>query len=102
MTTLQLALESLEQKPARRTDVDQYSRENFHRSSWTWDRLVKGSQPTNCGYQRSCKFNLYVKDGVVLREEPAANYPTGMLEGATGLPVDLHLLNQQREHVWRN
>jgi anaerobic selenocysteine-containing dehydrogenase len=75
MTTLQLALAALAQKPARRNDVDQYSRKKFHRSSWAWDRVVKGSHPTNCGYQRSGNFNLYVKDGVVLREEQAANYP---------------------------
>jgi DMSO reductase family type II enzyme molybdopterin subunit len=75
MTTLHLALEALVQKPARRQEADRYSRENFHRSSWAWDRVVKGSHPTNCGYQRSCNFNLYVKDGVVLREEQAANYP---------------------------
>src|SRR3972149_10238135 len=75
MSILQLALEALAQKPARRYSADQFSREKFHRSSWAWDRVVKGSHPTNCGYQRSCNFNLYVKDGVVLREEQAANYP---------------------------
>ncbi len=75
MTTLQLALAALAQKPARRNDVDRYSRENFHRSSWAWDRVAKGSHPTNCGYQRSGNFNLYVKDGVVPREEQAANDP---------------------------
>src|SRR3972149_10596408 len=75
MTTLHLALEALAQKSARRNDADQYSRENFHRSSWTWDRVVKSSHPTNCWYQRACNFNLYVKDGVVLREEQVGNYP---------------------------
>ena len=32
-----------------------------------WDRVVKSSHITNCWYQRNCNFNLYVKDGVVLR-----------------------------------
>ncbi|MDZ4343523.1 MAG: hypothetical protein U1E51_13950 [Candidatus Binatia bacterium] len=70
MTTLQLALDALTQKPARQNDADRYSRENFHRSSWAWDRVVKGSHPTNCG--------------------------SGFRP--TGLPVGLHL-SQQREHL---
>ncbi|MGE5820455.1 MAG: molybdopterin-dependent oxidoreductase, partial [Deltaproteobacteria bacterium] len=40
-----------------------------------WDRVVKSSHITNCWYQRNCNFNLYVKDGVVLREEQVGNYP---------------------------
>jgi anaerobic selenocysteine-containing dehydrogenase len=75
MTTLQLALEALEQNSARPDGAVPFSREKLKDSSWAWDRVVKGSHPTNCGYQRSCNFNLYVKDGVVLREEQAANYP---------------------------
>ncbi len=75
MTTLQLTLDALKQEPARQNGADQYSRENFHRSSWDWDRVVKSSHPTNCWYQRACNFNLYVKDGIVLREEQVGNYP---------------------------
>ncbi|MBI2367286.1 MAG: molybdopterin-dependent oxidoreductase, partial [Deltaproteobacteria bacterium] len=75
MTTLQLALEALAQKPANQIGADPYSREKFHRSSWAWDRVVKSSHPTNCWYQRACNFNLYVKDGIVLREEQVGNYP---------------------------
>ncbi|MBI2090530.1 MAG: molybdopterin-dependent oxidoreductase, partial [Deltaproteobacteria bacterium] len=36
---------------------------------------MKASHQSNCGIQRACNMNLYVKDGVVLREEQAANYP---------------------------
>ncbi|MBI3066783.1 MAG: molybdopterin-dependent oxidoreductase, partial [Deltaproteobacteria bacterium] len=75
MTILQLALEALAQKPANGIGAQHYSREIFHRSSWTWDRVVKSSHPTNCWYQRACNFNLYVKDGIVLREEQVGNYP---------------------------
>ncbi len=75
MTTLHLDLDALEQKGARQNDADSYSQEQFRRSSWAWDRVVKSSHPTNCWYQRACNFNLYVKDGIVLREEQVGNYP---------------------------
>ncbi|MBI4493368.1 MAG: molybdopterin-dependent oxidoreductase [Chloroflexi bacterium] len=41
-----------------------------------WDRVVKSSHLGNCWYQRACNFNLFVYDGVVLREEQAGNYPS--------------------------
>jgi DMSO reductase family type II enzyme molybdopterin subunit len=47
--------------------------EDIYRKKWTWDRVVKGTHHSNCGYQR-CAWNVYVKDGVVWREEQAANY----------------------------
>ncbi|MBI4493406.1 MAG: molybdopterin-dependent oxidoreductase, partial [Chloroflexi bacterium] len=40
-----------------------------------WDRVVKASHMTNCWYQRACAYNLFVSDGVVLREEQVGNYP---------------------------
>jgi DMSO reductase family type II enzyme molybdopterin subunit/DMSO reductase family type II enzyme chaperone len=40
-----------------------------------WDRVVKSSHLGNCWYQRACNYNLFVLDGVVLREEQAGNYP---------------------------
>ena len=53
-----------------------YNRRELKQQSWDWDRVVKSSHITNCWYQRACNFNLYVKDGVVLREEQVGNYPT--------------------------
>ncbi|MBW2291837.1 MAG: hypothetical protein JRG94_05950, partial [Deltaproteobacteria bacterium] len=41
---------------------------DLYRTKWTWDRVVKGTHYANCGYQR-CAWNVYVKDGVVWREE---------------------------------
>ena len=52
-----------------------YDLKALRRQTWNWDRVVKSSHLTNCWYQRACNFNLYVKDGVVLREEQAGNYP---------------------------
>ncbi|NND36287.1 MAG: hypothetical protein HKN81_04040, partial [Gammaproteobacteria bacterium] len=41
--------------------------EDLMRSKWTWDKVVHGTHGTNC--QGGCAFNVYVKDGVVWREE---------------------------------
>jgi DMSO reductase family type II enzyme molybdopterin subunit len=49
--------------------------EDVYRQQWTWDRVVKGTHFVNCFYQRGCCWNVYVKEGVVFREEQAGNYP---------------------------
>lgn len=46
---------------------------DIYREKWTWDKVVKGTHYSNCGYQR-CAWNIYVKDGIVWREEQAADY----------------------------
>ncbi|HXG52754.1 MAG TPA: molybdopterin-dependent oxidoreductase [candidate division Zixibacteria bacterium] len=74
MSILRLDLEGLRQFPSRCGDGG-YSLRALGKSAGGWDRVVKGSHATNCGYQRSCNFNLYVKDGIVLREEQVGNYP---------------------------
>lgn len=48
--------------------------QDVYRRRWTWDRVVKGTHYANCGYQR-CAWNVYVKDGIVWREEQVAAYP---------------------------
>jgi DMSO reductase family type II enzyme molybdopterin subunit len=47
---------------------------DVHRSRWTWDRVSKGTHYVNCGYQRGCAWNVYVKDGIVWREEQVGDY----------------------------
>ncbi len=49
--------------------------EDLYRQPWTWDRIAKGSHFVNCWYQRGCNWDVYVKDGIVFREEQAATYP---------------------------
>jgi DMSO reductase family type II enzyme molybdopterin subunit len=44
-----------------------------YRSQWQWDRVVRGTH-TNANCFAACAWNLYVKDGQVLREEQAAPY----------------------------
>jgi len=46
-----------------------------YRSRWRWDRVSKGTHLLNCWYQRNCAYNVYVRDGRVAFEEPAAQYP---------------------------
>ena len=75
MTDLRLKLESLDPREGSIPDISSYSPAELQNNLWNWDRVVKGSHPTNCWYQRACNFNLYVKDGVVLREEQVGNYP---------------------------
>lgn len=47
--------------------------EDLYRERWSWDHVAKGSHGwLNC--RSSCNWDLFVKDGVVVREEQAANY----------------------------
>jgi nitrate reductase alpha subunit len=47
---------------------------DLYRRRWTWDRVAKGTHHVNCWYQRGCCFDVYVKDGLVSREEQAGTY----------------------------
>lgn len=48
--------------------------EDLYRENWTWDKVFKSTHHVNCWYQRGCTFNIYVKDGLVLREEQSGTY----------------------------
>ncbi|MEE9281057.1 MAG: molybdopterin-dependent oxidoreductase [Myxococcota bacterium] len=48
---------------------------DIYRARWTWDRVVRSTHFVNCWYQAACAWNVYVKDGIVWREEQAADYP---------------------------
>jgi DMSO reductase family type II enzyme molybdopterin subunit len=49
--------------------------EDLYRKKWSWDRIAKGTHFVNCWYQRGCNWNVFVKDGLVLREEQSGTYP---------------------------
>lgn len=49
--------------------------EDVYRRQWTWDTVAKGTHHVNCWYQRGCNWHVFVKDGLVLREEQVASYP---------------------------
>jgi DMSO reductase family type II enzyme molybdopterin subunit len=46
--------------------------EDLMRQKWTWDRVVHGSRGINC--TGHCAFNVYVKNGIVWREEQQGEY----------------------------
>jgi len=46
--------------------------EDVYRKKWTWDRVVRGTHGTNCA--GNCAFNVYVKNGIVWREEQQGVY----------------------------
>ncbi|MDP6559814.1 MAG: hypothetical protein QF619_06815 [Candidatus Binatia bacterium] len=73
MNGLKLELEGLRPKDEQLPDVTEFFLADIQNMIWDW--IVKGAHPVNCWYQRHCNFNIFVKDGMVLREEQAGNYP---------------------------
>ena len=53
-------------------DEDYRAFEDVYRQKWTWDSVVHGTHGTNC--TGHCAFNVYVKNGVVWREEQQGEY----------------------------
>ncbi|MBI2890837.1 MAG: molybdopterin-dependent oxidoreductase [Nitrospirae bacterium] len=49
--------------------------QDLYRRKWSWDQVSRSTHFVNCWYQAHCAFDVYVKDGVVLREEQAGEYP---------------------------
>jgi DMSO reductase family type II enzyme molybdopterin subunit len=47
--------------------------EDLYRSAWRWDRIARGTH-TSANCIASCAWNLYVRDGLVWREEQSAPY----------------------------
>ena len=62
------------QSPNSPGNIEYRGVEDIYRKKWTWDRVVRGTHHSNCGYQR-CAWNVYVKDDIVWREEQVAHYP---------------------------
>ncbi len=46
---------------------------DLYREKWRWDRIAVGSH-TNANCVSACAWNLYVRDGIVWREEQSAPY----------------------------
>ncbi len=47
--------------------------ESLYRDQFAWDSVVRSTHSANC--TGSCSWKVYVKDGIILREEQAADYP---------------------------
>ncbi len=48
---------------------------DVYRERWRWDKVVRSSHFVNCWYQAHCAWNVYVREGMVWREEQVADYP---------------------------
>lgn len=46
-----------------------------YRSKWKWDKVTWGTHCVDC-YPGNCPYRVYVKDGRIVREEPAATFDT--------------------------
>ena len=47
--------------------------EDLYRKEWTWDHVGHAAHCINC--VGNCAFQVFVKDGIVMREEQLAQYP---------------------------
>ncbi len=47
--------------------------EDLYRQKWTWDKIARSTHSVNC--TGSCSWKVFVKDGMIWREEQAADYP---------------------------
>ncbi len=65
-----------------------------YREKWTWDRTAWASHCINC-YPGNCQYRVYVKDGVVVREEQAGTYAP--IEA--GVP-DMNPMGCQKGNAW--
>ena len=45
--------------------------EDLYRKQWTWDKVVRSTHSANC--TGSCSWKVYVRDGVMIREEQAGD-----------------------------
>ena len=54
---------------------DYSSWQDIYQTQWSWDKIAKGTHLINCWYQSHCAWDVYVKDGLVYREEQTAQYP---------------------------
>jgi len=48
--------------------------EDRYRDRWKWDKVAWGSHCVDC-YPSNCPFRVFVRDGKVVREEQAGNFP---------------------------
>lgn len=57
-----------------KTEYPYRSWEDLYRNEWTWDKVGHAAHCINC--MGNCAFDVFVKDGIVLREEQIAKYPS--------------------------
>ncbi len=76
MGSLTLGTETLALRDGSLPRIDWYDLGRIAREAvFDWDRVVKGTHLVNCWYNSHCSYNVYVKDGIALREEQPHHYP---------------------------
>jgi len=70
------------------------SNEDLYRQQWKWDRVAWGSHCIDC-YPGNCPLRVYVKDGIVWREEQGGTLP--VIE--KGVP-DMNPMGCQKGAAW--
>jgi len=93
MFTTSLSLEALQQS-AERTGGEYTGTEDLYRQRWRWDKVFWATHCVDC-YPGNCPIRVYVKDGVVFREEQAGNMP--IIE--KGVP-DMNPMGCQKGAAW--
>ncbi len=75
LSALALQLDALEFQAGAQplTVVDYRGWEELYRQKWTWDKIARSTHSANC--TGSCSWKVFVKDGIIWREEQAADYP---------------------------
>ena len=65
-----------------------------YREKWSWDKIAWASHCINC-YPGNCQYRVYLKDGVVVREEQSGTYTP--IEA--GVP-DMNPMGCQKGNAW--
>jgi len=65
-----------------------------YREKWTWDKTTWGSHAVDC-YPGGCAWQVYVKDGKILREEQSGTFP----QIEAGIP-DMNPMGCQKGACW--
>src|SRR3990167_4719306 len=76
MQNLTLDLKKLGLKAGRLPDEVEHDLTVMRSAPWEWDKIRKATCRVNCSTQASCCFYVYAKDGMVLRQELVADYPS--------------------------
>jgi DMSO reductase family type II enzyme molybdopterin subunit len=83
-------------RPAERTRASRPYGDvmDLYRESWSWDSVAWGTHCVDC-YPGNCPFKVYVKDGIVWREEQAGTFT----QIAPGIP-DNNPMGCQKGAAW--
>ncbi|MDG1462339.1 MAG: molybdopterin-dependent oxidoreductase, partial [Gammaproteobacteria bacterium] len=79
-------------------DTDYRRWEDVQRNKWTWDSVVRGSRGVNC--TGHCAFNIYVRNGIVWREEQQGEYGSSGVDTPDYGPRGCQKGLRQHKHMY--